>query len=76
MNTVFVKPGDGRRVRIPGGRLLDAKDAPKQAVEVKRTIFVERRLACGDLVEVKTKAQPADAATQPAGKPAPDVKAS
>lgn len=48
---VFVRPGDGRRVRLPGGKVLPAAGAI-----VPRTLFIERRLLSGDVVEVRERA--------------------
>ncbi len=51
-NRIFVRPAEGRRVRLPG----DGSPIPAEGMEVDRDIFVVRRLADGDLVEVTPKA--------------------
>ncbi|MDA8049965.1 MAG: DUF2635 domain-containing protein [Rhodospirillales bacterium] len=47
MTRIRVRPAPGRRVRLPGGKLLKAEGAL-----VARDLFIERRLAAGDVVEV------------------------
>lgn len=52
MSRVFVRPAEGRRVRLPG----DAQPIPPEGAEVERDTFILRRLADGDLVEATPKA--------------------
>lgn len=59
---VHVMPGVGRRVRLPGGTIV-----PPQGVICERSMFIERRLACGDLV-LAPAAPPADAPAKAAEK--------
>jgi hypothetical protein len=46
MTRVFAKPGEGRKVKLPGGKLVTAGGE-----WLDRSLFVDRRLADGDLVE-------------------------
>lgn len=57
--TIWVKAGEGRRVRFPDGSILQNGKSD----EVVETSFVIRRLACGDLVKIDP---PEPAAAQPA----------
>ena len=41
----FLRPGDGRRVVLPGGRQV-----PDGGEEIEVDLFVQRRIDCGDLV--------------------------
>lgn len=59
---VHVLPGEGRLVKLPVGK--HGKTVPKEGVMVPRNQFVERRLACGDLVLA-----PADAKAEAAQAP-------
>lgn len=54
---IFVKPGDGARVRLEDG----SGYVPAEGALVERTRFVSRRLADGDLIETKPAATPASA---------------
>lgn len=47
--TILVQAAPGRRVRLPDGRVLQGEHEP---VSLTRDLFVERRLADGDLVIV------------------------
>lgn len=53
--TILVMAAAGRRVRLPDGQVLS--DAT-EAVEVERDLFIARRLAEGDLVEVPAAPAP------------------
>ncbi len=74
MNRIFVKPGGAdRRVPIPGRR---GQFVPETGMEMELTTYVQRRLACGDLVEAKPPAPvvaPAVAAVAPIAEPAPSA---
>ena len=59
MTRIKVRPGDGRIVPMPDGRVLQGT----ATIEVPRDHYVERRLACGDLV----LAGPVDAGVVDAG---------
>jgi hypothetical protein len=50
----WLKPGDGLRVILPGGRQVAAAGE-----EIEVDLFVLRRLACGDLVPATPRAAPA-----------------
>ena len=72
---VHVLPGEDRLVKLPGRKIV-----PKEGVICERTEFIERRLACGDLVMPKdqsavTKAEEAAAkeAATPAKQPAAEI---
>ena len=58
LERVHVVLGVGRRVKLPGGMFV-----PPQGVICERTMFVERRLACGDLVLAPTEPVPAPPTT-------------
>ncbi len=45
MSRVRVKPGEGRTVYLPSGRRV-----PDDGCGVRQDDFINRRLACGDLV--------------------------
>ena len=47
MERIFVKPCEGRKVRLEDGSLL-----PKEGAEVARTTYINRRLRAGDCCEV------------------------
>lgn len=47
MEMIFIKPNDGRNVRLEDGRLL-----PKEGQEVPRTVYIDRRILSGDAVVV------------------------
>ena len=47
MEMIFIKPNDGRNVRLEDGRLL-----PKEGQEVPRTGYIDRRILSGDAVVV------------------------
>jgi hypothetical protein len=68
---IMVRPGDGRRVRMPDGRLLTSDKTPAAGVSVALSTFVRRRLECGDLVEVTPPAPPPSA---PPAKSVADMK--
>lgn len=60
MSRIFVKPGGpDRLVFLPGGL---RQSVPEAGMEVDLTPYIARRLACGDLVEVKPGAVAAPAA--------------
>ena len=44
----MLKPGEGRRVLLPGGQLV-----PDAGMEMELDMFVVRRIADGDLVPVE-----------------------
>lgn len=46
MARIYVKPAEGRRVRLPDGSII-----PAEGAEVEHDVFIRRRLADGDLVE-------------------------
>jgi len=48
MDQVFIKPNEGRNVRLESGLLL-----PVEGMEVARTIYIERRILSGDAVVVE-----------------------
>jgi hypothetical protein len=59
----WLKPGDGRRVILPGGhQVADGGE------EIEVDLFVLRRLACGDLVATSSSST----AVTPAPRPAPE----
>lgn len=45
---IFIRPNDGRNVRLETGQLL-----PKDGMEVVHTTYVQRRINCGDAVVVE-----------------------
>lgn len=47
---VFIKPNDGRNVRLENGMLL-----PKDGMEVVRSSYIDRRILVGDAVESTSK---------------------
>jgi len=47
MDRVFIKPNEGRRVRLESGMLL-----PKDGLEVVRSTYVERRIKSEDAIIV------------------------
>lgn len=52
--TIKVKPGVGRNVRLARGHVMkDGADGAADGIVVELTPFVRRRLLFGDLVEVK-----------------------
>lgn len=59
MSTVYVKPGEGKIVRHPDGRIL-----PPEGARVPQDAYWRRRLADGDVAIAKPPAQvaPSDAA--------------
>lgn len=63
MAIVFVRPGEGRRVRMPEtGEIV-----PAEGMSVTLDMFVARRLADGDLVAAPAPAEaPAEPDTTPA----------
>ncbi|MBR0643989.1 DUF2635 domain-containing protein [Plastoroseomonas hellenica] len=63
---VYVKPGEGRRVRHPETRL----PIPAEGADLVRDLFVRRRIAAGDLVVTE---RPSPAATAPAEAPPPST---
>lgn len=68
MSKILVQPGEGRRVPMPPRRIPPVY-FPDKPVEVALDRYVQRRLECGDLVEVKTPAaKPAAPAAAPATK--------
>jgi hypothetical protein len=75
----MVRPGDGRVVLIEGRRKLigaglkNATEIPPAGIAVKRTTYINRRIACGDLVIVPAPAPAPVAAT--AAPPAPPATA-
>lgn len=85
-NKVTVWPGLGCTVRLEDGRVLTTKTIPECGVELDQSIYVTRRLACGDLVtelpvlppepvapdKIAARPTPTPAETKPA--PAADVK--
>jgi hypothetical protein len=56
--TILVMTAHGRRVRLPDGRVLTDT---MEAQEVERDLFITRRLADGDLLEVPAVPAPAAA---------------
>jgi hypothetical protein len=67
--TILVKPGTGRRVRLSRRQVLHDGKAPAQGTRVALTTFVRRRLLFGDLVEVP--AEPTVGVTAPPRATAP-----
>jgi hypothetical protein len=55
---VHVVPGEGRLVKLPGRQVV-----PAEGVICERTQFIERRLACGDLVMPKDQSAAVKAPT-------------
>jgi hypothetical protein len=51
----FLRPGEGRRVLLPG-----RTEVPAAGMEMEVTLFVQRRIDCGDLVAL-AEAPPPDA---------------
>jgi hypothetical protein len=67
VSRIFVKPGGAdRRVPIPGRR---GQFVPGGGIEMELTTYVQRRLACGDLVESTAPAP----AVAPIAAPAPSA---
>ncbi len=56
--TILVMTAPGRRVRLPDGQVLTDETG---MVEVERDLFISRRLAEGDLLEVPAAPAPAPA---------------
>lgn len=45
---IFVKPNDGKTVRLENGMLL-----PREGMEVSRSTYIDRRILAEDIVVVK-----------------------
>lgn len=45
MEYIFVKPAEGRAVRLDNGMLL-----PTEGLEVIRTSYIDRRILAGDVI--------------------------
>ena len=56
---ITVRPGEGRSVLI-GNRTHTTKNTPEAGVRVPWSVYIQRRLECGDLVEVKEPAAAGD----------------
>lgn len=49
MRTVFVKPGPGKTVFLPGTKRL----IPAEGMEVQQNVHIKRYIKWGDLIEIK-----------------------
>jgi hypothetical protein len=49
---IMVRPGEGRRVRLDDGRRLTPANTPATGESVEWSIYIQRRINCGDLIVV------------------------
>jgi hypothetical protein len=74
---LLVRPGPGCLVRLLDGRRLteDGNNftfkCPEGGVEISWSLYIQRRLDCGDLVEVKDAPAAGDAKAKTPPAPAP-----
>jgi hypothetical protein len=47
MEQIFIKPNEGRAVRLDNGLLI-----PSEGMEVVRTSYIDRRILAGDVIVV------------------------
>jgi hypothetical protein len=70
LEKITVRPGAGRIVRIGNRKLfgegLRKPPTPPEGVKVTRDTYIDRRIACGDLVVVTAPPSEPAAAAQPA----------
>jgi hypothetical protein len=52
---IMVRPAEGRRVRLDDGRRLTTANTPPGGESVEWSIYIQRRINCGDLTVVSNQ---------------------